>query len=149
MTGACCSSSQRAPETLHLPQLHLYRSATRLFHVCYIFSSSISYMFTAACCGCVSSSKSQSLLCRSSRSVPQRSNTLILSCTLHANPSESCHDTTHFASSEGFATDCILYLTFFCRLKLCALWSLELSYLVLTLCSLALFKIIHCIDSQL
>ncbi len=95
------------------------------------FSSSISYMLTAACCGCVSSSKSQSLLCRSSRSVPQRSNTLILSCTLHANPSESCHDRTHFASSEGFATDCILYLTFLCRLKLCALWSLELSYIVL------------------
>ncbi len=31
MTSACCSSSQRASETLHLPQLHLYRSATRWF----------------------------------------------------------------------------------------------------------------------
>ncbi len=31
MTSACCSSLQRASETLHLPQLHLYRSATRWF----------------------------------------------------------------------------------------------------------------------
>ncbi len=73
MTSACCSSSQRASETLHLPQLHLYRSATRwfmyaiwgLFHVCYICSSSISYMLTAACCGCIGCSKSQYLLFRS------------------------------------------------------------------------------------
>ncbi len=89
-TSACSSSSQRALETLLLPQLHLYRSATRwfmyviwgLFHVCYICSSSISYMLTAACCGCIGSSKSRSLLCRSSRSIPARPNTLTLPCTL-------------------------------------------------------------------
>ncbi len=36
-----------------------------LFHKCYMCSSSISYMFTAACCGCIGSSKSWYLLCRS------------------------------------------------------------------------------------
>ncbi len=61
-------------KTLHLPQLHLYRSATRwymyaiggLFHVCYICSSSISYMLTAACCGHIGSSTSRYLFCHSS-----------------------------------------------------------------------------------
>ncbi len=37
-----------------------------LFHVCYMCSSSISYMLTAACCGCIG--KSQYLICRSSSS---------------------------------------------------------------------------------
>ncbi len=92
----CCRSSQLTSETLHLPQLHLYRSATGWFtyamgviHMCYMCSSSISYMLTAACCGC---SKSQYLLCHSSRSIPPRPNTLTLSCTLPCNPSKSCHD---------------------------------------------------------
>ncbi len=58
LTSACSCSSQRASETLLLPQLHLYRSAMGwfmyaiwgLFHVCYICStSSISYMLTAEC----------------------------------------------------------------------------------------------------
>ncbi len=31
MTSACCSRSHCASESLHLPQLHLYRSATRWF----------------------------------------------------------------------------------------------------------------------
>ncbi len=34
--------------------------------ICYMCSSSISYMLTAACCGCIGSSKSRYLLCRSS-----------------------------------------------------------------------------------
>ncbi len=46
-----------ASETLHLPQLHLYRSATGWFNIfyiergvisCYMCSSSVSYMLTAA-----------------------------------------------------------------------------------------------------
>ncbi len=50
---------------------------------CYMCSSSISYMLTAACWGCIDSSKSWYLLCRSSsRSIPPRPNTLTLSCTL-------------------------------------------------------------------
>ncbi len=36
------------------------------YFICYICSSSISYMLTAACCGCIGSSKSRHLLCRSS-----------------------------------------------------------------------------------
>ncbi len=44
-------------------------------------SSSISYMLTAACCGCIGSSKSRYLLC-CSRSIPPRPNTLTLLCTL-------------------------------------------------------------------
>ncbi len=49
---------------------------------CYMCSSNIPYMLTAACCGCIGSSKSQCLLCCSSRSVPPRPNTLTLSCIL-------------------------------------------------------------------
>ncbi len=37
--------------------------------MCYMCSSSISYMLTAACCGCIGSSKSRYLLCCSSSSV--------------------------------------------------------------------------------
>ncbi len=68
-TYVCGSSLQHTPETLHLPQLHLYRSATGCIHggySCYMCSSSISYMLTAACCGCIGSSKSRYLVCRSS-----------------------------------------------------------------------------------
>ncbi len=107
MTSACCSSLQRASETLHLPQLHLYRSATRwfmyaiwgLFHACYICSSNISYMLTAACCGCIGNSKSRYLLCRSSSSSSNVADLLHQDqihshCHehYHANPSESCDD---------------------------------------------------------
>ncbi len=55
-----------------------------LFHVCYMCSSSISYMLTAVCCGCIGSSKSQYSLCRSSSSlaIPPRPKTLTLSCIL-------------------------------------------------------------------
>ncbi len=69
-----------------------------LFHVCYICSS-ISYMLTAACCGCIGSSNSLYLLCSSSiysRYIPPRPNTLTLSCTLPCQSSESCHDRTTF-----------------------------------------------------
>ncbi len=64
---------QHTSETLHLPQLHLYRSADScmiygVIHMCYMCSSSISYMLTAACCECIGSSMSQYLLCRSSSS---------------------------------------------------------------------------------
>jgi len=41
------SSLQRAFRTLLLPWLHLHRSAMGLIHVCYMCSSSISYMLTA------------------------------------------------------------------------------------------------------
>ncbi len=68
MTSSCCSNFQRVSEILTLPQLHLYRSATRwscmlwgLFHMRYMCRSSISYMLPAACCGCIGSSKSQYL----------------------------------------------------------------------------------------
>ncbi len=37
-----------------------------VIHMCYMCSSSISYMLTAGCCGCIGSSKSRYLLCRSS-----------------------------------------------------------------------------------
>ncbi len=56
-----------------------------LFHICYMCSSSISYMLTAGCCGCIGSRKSRYLVCHSnniSRSIPPRPNTLPLSCTL-------------------------------------------------------------------
>ncbi len=43
-------------------------------------------------CGCIGSSKSRSMLCRRSRSILARPNTLKLSCTLPCNPSKSCHD---------------------------------------------------------
>ncbi len=78
---------QRTSETLHLPQLHLYRSATSWFmfaiwelFMCYMCSSSISYMLTAACCGCILSSKSRCLLCRSS-SVADLSKVKFIICT--------------------------------------------------------------------
>ncbi len=37
-----------------------------VIHMCYMCSSSISYMLTAACCGCIGSSKSLYLICCSS-----------------------------------------------------------------------------------
>ncbi len=67
---------------------------------CYMCSSSISYMLTAACCGCIGSSKSRYLLCRSSSnsSIADlfRQDQIHEHCHVHyhENHSESCHDRT-------------------------------------------------------
>ncbi len=66
-----------------------------LFRICYMCSS-ISYLLTAAFCGCIGRSKTRYLLCHSSSSVadlfhqtPKGKNIWLY---YHANPSESCPD---------------------------------------------------------
>jgi len=44
--------------TLHLPQLHLYRSEMGNSYII-LYSSSISYLLTATCCVCIGNSKSR------------------------------------------------------------------------------------------
>ncbi len=72
-----------------LQELILTPLCYRVIHVCYngviyLCSSSISYMLTTACCGCIGSSKSRFPLPQQqrSRSIRPRQNTLTLSCTL-------------------------------------------------------------------
>ncbi len=48
------------------PVLICYEVICGVIHMRYMCSSSISFMLTAACCGCIGNSKSRYLLCRSS-----------------------------------------------------------------------------------
>ncbi len=61
--------------------------------ICYMCSSSISYMVTAACCWCIGRSKSRYLLCSSGADL-FRQDQIHQHCHVHyhTNPSESCHD---------------------------------------------------------
>ncbi len=70
-----------------------------VIRMCFMCSSSISYMLTAACYGCIVSSESRYLLCRSSSSsiadlFLQDQIHYYCHVHYHANPSESCHDRT-------------------------------------------------------
>ncbi len=92
LASACCSSCIALKKPSTFPSstcIDLLRGDScmlwGLFHICYMCSSSISYMLTAGCCGCIGSRKSRYLVCYSnniSRSIPPRPNTLPLSCTL-------------------------------------------------------------------
>ncbi len=60
----------------------------RVIHMCYMCSSSIFYMLTAACCGCFGSRKVLALPPQQqrSKSISPRPNTLTLSCTMPIPP---------------------------------------------------------------
>ncbi len=78
---------QHTSETLHLPQLHRYSSATRWFMYAVWGYSYVIYVhrqyFLHAVYMCIGSSRFRYLLYRSSsRSIPPRPNTLTLLCTL-------------------------------------------------------------------
>ncbi len=74
LASVCCSNCRelQKPSTspsstcIDLLQGDFMYVIHRLFHICYMCSSSISYMLTAACCGCIGSSKYRYLLCHSS-----------------------------------------------------------------------------------
>ncbi len=106
LTSACYGSRSTLQKPSTFPSstcIDLLRGDSCMLYggyfICYMWSNSISYMLTAACCGCIGSSKSRYLVCSSSSVADifcqdQTHSHCHVHC--HAKPSESCHDrTTH------------------------------------------------------